>query len=94
MSSRKEQRAAEQASIAAALEDHAEYVALCEARNLTPMPLGIEWSMTVAMWSLGPHFIPYITRTGDVWVRDLRHKTSRKDRPLFVANLLALKEKK
>lgn len=93
MSTRKP-RPAEQARMERDLADHAEYVGLCEARNLTPMPLGVEWSMTIGMWGLGPHFIPYIASTGSVWVRDLRHKTSRKDRPLFVANLLALKEKK
>jgi hypothetical protein len=84
-------RKAESAEIAQALADHAEYVALCEARGLTPMPLGIDWSMVCVMWVLGPAVIPYVSPTGSVWVRDLRHKTGRKDRPLAVATMGALK---
>ncbi len=91
MNKRTAERAAEKAEIEQASADHAEYVALCEARKLTPMPLGIEWSMTCATWVLGPSVIPYISSTGSVWVRDLRHKTGRKDRPLPVAEMAALR---
>lgn len=72
------------------LAAHAAYVALCEARGLQPLQLGAQWSMICVMWALGPNFIPYRAPTGTVWVRDLRHKTGRRDRPFEVANLAAL----
>lgn len=85
-------RAEEKARMEQALADHAEYVALCEARGLAPIPLGLQWAMLCTLHSLGPHVIPYISSTGSVWARDLRHKTGRRDRPWAVANMEALRQ--
>lgn len=90
--SRKIERAAEIAAREQFLADYAEYVGLCEARGLTPLSLGGQWETTSALSALGPHVIPYISSTGSVWVRDLRHKTGRRDRPWAVANMEALRK--
>lgn len=87
----KAQRATEKAELEQALADHAEYAVLCAARKLIPVPLGAQWEMLREMWSLGPHVIPYISPTGSIWVRDIRHKTSRKDLPWSFANMEALR---
>lgn len=89
--SAKAEREAEAKSAAEHLAAHAAYVELCEARGLRPLDLGPQWSMICVMWELGPHFIPYLAPTGTVWVRDLRHKTGRRDRPFAAANLAALR---
>lgn len=85
------EREAEAAEADQAIAAHAEYVALCEARGLTPMPLGVQWSMIGMMWSLGPEVIPYISPSGEVWVRNLQHTEAQHDRPWAVANMEALK---
>jgi len=86
----KAEREAEAKAAAEHLAAHAAYVQLCEARGLRPLDLGMQWSMICAVWELGAHFIPYLAPTGTVWVRDLRHKTGRRDRPFDVANMEAL----
>lgn len=73
------------------LDDHKAYSDACEAHNLTPLPLDADFAVMCALWSLGPHFIPYLSSTGSTWVHDMRHKTKRRDRPLAIANMEALR---
>lgn len=87
----KAEREAERAETAQFLADYEQYRALCEARGLAPLKLGGQWEITIALWSLSAHLIPYVSSTGSIWVRDLRHKTGRKDRPFAIANMEALR---
>lgn len=89
------ERAARQAEVEQHFADHAEYVQLCQEHGLGPIPLGLQWEFVRMMWSLGPHLIPYLAPVSEtIWVRDLRHKHNRLDRPFSGANLDALMEPK
>lgn len=47
--------------------------------------------MLMAVSELPASLLPYKTSIGTVWVRNIRHKTGRRDRPFGVANMEALK---
>lgn len=85
------ERDAEKLEVERLFVAHAEYVQVCEKRGLTPIPLGDQWQMVQEISALGQHFLPYIAQgLGTIWVRDLRHKTGRQDRPFALLNMQAL----
>jgi hypothetical protein len=88
---RRAERQAEAERAAKAVADHETYVVLCKARGLNPLPMGLEWAIVMETRAFGSDVIPYVSSIGTLWVRNLKHKTGRMDRPLAVAQWQALK---